>query len=119
MPLRTPLRNMASACARRPAMISQAQPMAMLMSSTYLRVCSVYEWVASAATQHRPERAHGQRPPVVRLRVQTHALLPEAQVQHLAHTAAGALSTSSVRLLPKSSQLAASRPAQVLAAWCL
>ena len=31
-------------------MISQAQPIDMLTTSTYFSVCSVYEWVASAAT---------------------------------------------------------------------
>ena len=47
MPLRTPLRTMASASFSRPApsmrptMISQPHPMAMLMSNTYLSVCRV------------------------------------------------------------------------------
>ena len=34
-------------------MISQAQPMARLISNTYFSVCSVYECVASAATPRR------------------------------------------------------------------
>ena len=59
MPLRTPFFTISSAKRSRPAptsrptMISQAQPIAMLMSSTYFSVCSVYEWVASAATPRR------------------------------------------------------------------
>ena len=46
MPLRTPFLTIASAArsepepTRRPTMISQAQPIAMLMISTYLSVCS-------------------------------------------------------------------------------